>query len=617
MAYVKAHYAMLVYPFFHDVTCEKWSDRLSFIQTHWRLWWSRLGEDPDSADGNSEAASQQKRVAIEKALDDTYFFLPYVRELLFPETALLKSQDVEQQVNTLEEMGKKGLQEGHQLPSFGMLRLSYNSDQLRSLMPLNLEFKRKSSTGRGEDFSAPVRLCWIDVALLPQQVGFLFLKVQLGQDRPTVARLNNLLYYLRQVHKPTIDWQLACWKHCDSQDNYTFESRDLVDFLLSGFTEESTLPPATVSFSDWLKTAASVKRYSSTQQGQIYGERFRIFTYACLDDPLPTDPSAAKKDEPTATNGNKPIFGSNIQQTLYELATGTNIEDEEDDYIPHGVGLRQTMRRSRIALWKIWEGLALHDNVVFLGARPTPFTCNGLAHNVENDYFHLYLLTLYQKVRLSTFSGELMRRGEDLYQNTKEAQSLSYKFSMFRNHYWFPEVTFKPQGIELYKRFQQGLNVLSLYEGVSKEVSELQLYYERISEHETAVGTRDLQEQMVTNVKANRKTAESQLALTETMQKNVEATNKLQSDMTNQLRIVANIQQKVEVIEIFIVGFYCAELTHLIISYFEKDYHIALWWAVFLTLAIGTIASLVTWWFVSSAHKDPEHDNRNPAIAPK
>lgn len=610
MTYVKSHYTMLVYPFFHSVTSEKWSDRLSFIQTRWRLWWNRLGEDPNSTDGDGQAASQRKRVALEKALDDTYFFLPYVRELLFPETALLTARDVKEQVNTLEDLGRKSLRDWHQLHPFGMLRLSYNSDQLRSLIPLTLNFNRKKPAEGEEAFSAPVRLCWIDVALLPQHIGFLFLKVQLDEERPTVTRLTDLLYYLRQVHKPTLDWQLAKWKHSTSEEEYEFDSRDLVDFLLSGFTEaEADLSATPISFSAWLKTADSVERYSSTERGQIYGESFRIYTYACLDDPPPADAAAPKKNQPTATNGNKQLFESDVQQTLYELATGMNITDQNHDYMPHNIGLRQTMRRGRIALWQNWEGMALHDNVVFLGARPTPFTCYGLAHNVESDYFHLYLLTLYQKLRLSTFSGELMRRGEDLYQNIKEAGELWYKFTMFRNHYWFPEVTFKPQGTELYKRFQQGLNILSLYEGVSKEVGELQLYYDRKAEHEIAEGTRELQQEMGKNVEATRNTADRQLALTQAMKENVEATNKLQSDMTNQIKIVANIQMKIEVLEIFIVGFYFAELTHLIISYFEKDYHIAIGWAIVLTLGVGAVAGLITWWFVTSSHKEPETSN--------
>src|SRR5688572_22208410 len=108
--------------------------------------------------------------------------------------------------------------------------------------------------------------------------------------------------------------------------------------------------------------------------------------------------------------------------------------------------------------------MALHDNVLFLGTVTTRFTQGAFAHNVEYDYFHLYLLTLYQKMRLSWLSGELMRRGADLHTQLSEARALWDAFVMFRNHYWFAEVTLKPQGTELYRRVQRGLDVLSVYE---------------------------------------------------------------------------------------------------------------------------------------------------------
>jgi Mg2+ and Co2+ transporter CorA len=56
---------------------------------------------------------------------------------------------------------------------------------------------------------------------------------------------------------------------------------------------------------------------------------------------------------------------------------------------------------------------------------------------------------------------------------------------MFRNHYWFTEVTFRPQGMTLYKQFQRGLGSLALYESLSSEVQELQAYYEQKVERQT------------------------------------------------------------------------------------------------------------------------------------
>jgi Mg2+ and Co2+ transporter CorA len=52
------------------------------------------------------------------------------------------------------------------------------------------------------------------------------------------------------------------------------------------------------------------------------------------------------------------------------------------------------------------------------------------------------------------------------------------RFMDFRNKYWFNEVTRKPLGGELYRKFQEGLESKSLYEMVSTQVKDLKEYYE-------------------------------------------------------------------------------------------------------------------------------------------
>jgi hypothetical protein len=222
-----------------------------------------------------------------------------------------------------------------------------------------------------------------------------------------------------------------------------------------------------------LNAPSRVPRYTSTEPGQVYGQSLRLYSYACLD-----NTSAAGDTAQT-----DPPFEHPAQRALYELATCTATDDP--DYIPHQRGLAQLIDQSYIALWDNWQGMALHDNVVFLVNRPTGFTQGALAHNVESDYLHLYLLTLYQKVRLNWLSGELLRHSADLHHNLSEARALWDAHMMFRNHYWFTEVTFRPQGITLYKQFQQGLGSLALYAALSSEVQDLQAYYEQKVERQT------------------------------------------------------------------------------------------------------------------------------------
>lgn len=173
------------------------------------------------------------------------------------------------------------------------------------------------------------------------------------------------------------------------------------------------------------------------------------------------------------------LFSSAEEQALYSLATASQPNDPT--FEPHPRQVRELLDHGHIALWSNWQGLALHDNVVFLARQSGGFS--ALQYNVESDYFHLYLLALYQKIRLSWLAGEAMRHGANLHHNADEARNLWDAFTRFRNHFWFAEVTFKPQGIELYKRYHTGLQVATLYNCINDEVRQLQEYYERKSEH--------------------------------------------------------------------------------------------------------------------------------------
>lgn len=69
---LESHFFLLIYSFHHTVGGNDRSQRLAQLNDRWQPWWRRL------EDG-----------ALQRALDDTYFFLPSIREMLFPEIAHL------------------------------------------------------------------------------------------------------------------------------------------------------------------------------------------------------------------------------------------------------------------------------------------------------------------------------------------------------------------------------------------------------------------------------------------------------------------------------------------------------------------------------------------------
>ena len=61
-------FTYLVYPFCHTLSAADRMERLTALNRNWSHWWARLDKD-----------------GIDRVIDDSWFFLPYVREWLFPE----------------------------------------------------------------------------------------------------------------------------------------------------------------------------------------------------------------------------------------------------------------------------------------------------------------------------------------------------------------------------------------------------------------------------------------------------------------------------------------------------------------------------------------------------
>jgi hypothetical protein len=117
---------------------------------------------------------------------------------------------------------------------------------------------------------------------------------------------------------------------------------------------------------------------------------------------------------------------------------------------------------------------------VFLGTEDIPFNRRSLPWQVENEYLPLFLFALYQKLQLFTFSNELLREVALSCGHLRGARALLQRFVTFRSQFWFAEVTRKPQGGDLYRTFQRGLEAPLMYEMVTSSVKDVKEYYEGV-----------------------------------------------------------------------------------------------------------------------------------------
>ncbi len=353
---IEKHFTMILYPFQLDLSGRNRKRRLDALWDRWQPWWKRL----------------ETEEAVVRAIDDTYFFLPHIRTLLFPELQSLHPRTGGTTDITSAKIGDNVAEDA-------VMRLTLQPRHDDPLQQLRLLSKRPDQS----DFHYDFRLEWGDVALFPQEVGLLIFKVSLIAPLET-REVVEFLREARRIHPLRPDLSVAAWK---SAPDLTFTARDLVDFYLQGLTDlKGDLDH---SFASFLRRsnrdapdAERPDRYSLMDAGEVYGEGFFRYSYACrpqvveaagapsrnrshdagsLEDiqasrPPPLDPRHSHSDT---------LFENDETRILYQLATCTDLD--HIDSRPHRQGLQHLLRQGHIAWWANWQGLALQSNVVFLG----------------------------------------------------------------------------------------------------------------------------------------------------------------------------------------------------------------------------------------------------------
>ncbi len=483
---VHNHFIFLIYPFYYALPLRKTlltkEEGIESFLFSWESlydhWWKRF-----------EVSSEDSNIpTLDRLFDDTLFFLPYIRRHLFPELHYLAPDMIYDQ-NILEKANdflesEELFGKARNLYKSALLRLTLRETYLEPFRNIDLVFDFGDSR-----FQQKFSTDWIDVLLWPQHVGMLVMKLYLihdehGKDetspppdsemtpphdqvqlrRIPYPLLNDFLYYIRMIHPPRVGWTLPQWKH----DERTWYSKDIVDYLLQPLSGKDSVRTDFFTYQDVLKE--NPFRYTHTPKGQVYGQNFRLYIWACMDD---ADDLAGKSYDTSPF----PDLKTNL---LYELATCT--DTTEPTYIPHETQVHDFVENYTVRLWNNWSGMALHDNVAFMSYPPSKFTLTILPHNIEYDYLHTYFVALYQKVRLSFFHGELIRTDRDLYKNLREARKLWEDFMYFINYSWFHEISFRPQGNLLYHTFQKGLVSPPLFQEVYDQLHLIQNHYERINE---------------------------------------------------------------------------------------------------------------------------------------
>lgn len=445
--YISDCFAILIYPFLHDFSNspEKSADEI-LSNDRVTFWWERL--------------KTQDRIMT--AVDDIYFFLPHVSSVYFPvEFEFANSnQKIENFIKLYEGKVRKIIKENK------VLRLTLNENYLSKIQNLNLKFEFHSYK-----FQLEFTIDWIDYFIFPFNIGFIAIKIKPSKPELSFDEFNDFIYHIRLIHPPKINWILPSIQVYENGKEINIKIRDLINYLLHILlvkkNTSSDADPIT-SISKFVSVNSHTK-FTDLPFGQVYGQVFNILIYAC-----PSEPLLNKESD-------SPYFSSLVEQLLYELSTITNTSDP--NYIPDVGYKNKLLNDHSFAFFNNWKGVALHDNVLFLATEKSNFTLETLKHNVEFDYFHLYLYCLFLKLWTNLEFERIITQEDDLYKNLRKARKEKSFIIEFENKFLFSELTRKPIGNEIYKHYLKGLKFREIYNELSSQMKNLEEHYERRSQN--------------------------------------------------------------------------------------------------------------------------------------
>jgi hypothetical protein len=449
------HYSVLVYPFRHRAVGRQRNVRLGELDSRWAPWASRFTEHDLAA-----------------TLEATAFFLPYVRGLLYPDVVRLREatpcEDHGHWARLLSAWSAAGTNAYVvDLPASGVVRLTLRNGLLRLLQEFTI-FRPPSPVRTREIDELYAHCSWIDAVLFPSGLGFLLLHVRLNDEQPRLSSLVQLNGALRYVHPLTRSVPMPVLRLANGHE---MTVRDLMNYLTQGLAGPWNIPEEERGILATPRCDLDGHPYTDSETGRSYGERCYVLSYGCID--------LAKSSAEELPCG---AFASPVDRILFEYSTSIGLGESVNNpvWVPSPDQAARISRDHRLSLWNCWTGMVLKESLVFLGTEDLGFTRRSLPRHVENDYLPLYLLTIYQKLQLFTFATDMMHEVAHSCGHLRGARALQERFVTFRSQYWFSEVTRKPQGGELYRTFQRGLEVQNSYDMVTSSIKDVKDYYESV-----------------------------------------------------------------------------------------------------------------------------------------
>lgn len=523
---VDDHFVIAVLPFFHDLAIGGADATLGH----------RSVRSIDASDARSILGGSGKWVpwlarcvglpaelGPSGVFDDSHFFLPHVRETLFPEFHSLpvnSDPTLRERIAYDDHAPERVLQRTTALEAAARDRPLELWDALRSTSLIHLTLRRdvcetlaswQLVTGKPGDEreSVTAALMWCDVLLFSYGVGQLVLALRAekgerpagpGYPAPTTLGGVDRLRRLVSLVQPRYLGDTGVAKvRLGPVPDRTIRISTLLDYLLDGLAGPP-LAGATADIADfargWESAVASPARigeghvpYTVTRSGQVHSAR--MFTYVYVR------PGSGHDPDSLGITGWKPsaCFRTALEQLGVEagveipwLRSETSAPDQSFALAPewvraHALGGHVFCRYTN------WWAHAYDRSLVAFATRPDHFVSTweyGVTRSLYHDYLWLFIHVVFVRSALTRFVERMQSCDRDSGDSLASLREVHEEFLRFRRRHGYPRVSPRDQAAELQALFHRSLDVDRDYAFVEQTLDDVMEAVESRNDRERA-----------------------------------------------------------------------------------------------------------------------------------
>ena len=395
----------LTLPFLHRFSQQELLEGIDGKLGMWSHWFKRLVE-PDASTED-----------LDVAMDYSYFFLPHVRQLLYPEFIGLRSATDVLEVLDLssaeDKFDSRTVRAAFKIEAYGPMRGPALRLTLQEPSIVGMHFYLRGQPD--VTFTIP----WVDCVLFPQHVGVLVIKIDVA-DSLSVARAAE---FLRAIRKTRFRRRLTV--PVPEVESHEGEQKKSWNALIDGM----------------LEALRSTRVIANTAVEETIGTTFKTLVIAGVED--------CRCDASTTDN---------LERCAFTLATGHGSKSRVDTFTAEG--LRRLRARS-LQSWANWRVIGYDEGISITMCTEQARHDHGEAHALRDNllsvrstaewaYMLLHVLALAQSVRMHLLYQELSGVSTKLDGALRAIDEVLRSYVKFRRVLWTPEPTSTPAGRQVY-----------------------------------------------------------------------------------------------------------------------------------------------------------------------